>query len=372
MVSKLGNKTTGKLEMVEFRRWFNFLTYINEGQKNVDLISHYFFSKLSKSPEHAYRFIKYFENKICTCKDVHLKQKLANKYLEVISQLCERFGFFEEKQVLDDLCFMITDPKQYQKINKMLKSYRNKSKEHVAKILRRFKNLVNSQGYKCKIIGRYKNIYSVNRKLQKKAHDNVIKLNDIFAFRIILEDNSIKHCFEILDLLHEQFYPIVDLFKDYITIPKINGYQSLHSGLTNVIPNLDLPIEVQIRTRLMDDFAEKGFAAHWFYAKDKKSKQITDKKKKIMDHFSTYLSKNDDTKDMIYFFSYDRDMFRLENGSSALDFAYHIHTDLGDKAKSVIVNGIKQRISYRIQEGDKIEIIKSSQPRKIERLAMHP
>jgi GTP diphosphokinase / guanosine-3',5'-bis(diphosphate) 3'-diphosphatase len=355
-------KTIQKTGAEEFKKWLSFLICIDESERNTELISHYFFNKFSKSPELFYQFVIFFENQLYSCKETNLKKELAGKYLKIISQLCERFGLFGEKLILDDLCFKITDAERYRKIDKILKNYKNQSEKLVNEISRILKNLLKTKGYTCEIKGRYKNIYSVSKKLQKKPQENALKLNDIFAFRIIVNNNSTEQCFEILDLLHEQFYPVVKYFKDYITIPKINGYQSLHTGLANVIPKLDLPVEVQIRTKTMDDFAEKGLASHWIYAKTKESKLITEKEQKLIDHFS-HLSDNDNTEKMIYFISYKGDIFKLEKGASIIDFAYHIHTGIGNKTESAVVNDKPQEVNYKIQECDKIKIITSSENR---------
>jgi len=108
-------------------------------------------------------------------------------------------------------------------------------------------------------------------------------LGDIFAFRIIIQGES-QNCFDILNILHDQFIPLPERYKDYVSIPKINGYQSLHTGLLGVVDDLDIPIEVQIRTQIMDEVAESGIAAHFLYAKDKSSKLIHEKEQKLLDH----------------------------------------------------------------------------------------
>ncbi|MBT4055895.1 bifunctional (p)ppGpp synthetase/guanosine-3',5'-bis(diphosphate) 3'-pyrophosphohydrolase [Candidatus Peregrinibacteria bacterium] len=260
--------------------------------------------------------------------------------------------------MLDDLCFKITDDERYKDVDEMMKVYKNNSKSLVNKVLRVFRVFLKEEGYECEVKGRYKNLYSINKKLRKKMKKSAIKLNDIFAFRIVLESNSVDECFEVLNLFHDRFYPVVDYFKDYVTIPKINGYQSLHTGLIEVVEKLDIPIEVQIRTRAMDDFAEKGFAAHWLYAKGKKSKMVTEKEKKLVEHFSDLSQGDEELKD-VYVFTPKGDLFKLENGSTIVDFAYHLHSDLGHKARSAIVNGGKQDIYYRLMSGDCVEIKKS-------------
>ena len=340
----------------EFNKWLSFLTSFKEGQKNKELALEYFFYKFAKDPSKFYKFIEFFKNKLVTAKNSKLKKHLANQYLKIISQLCERFGLFEEKQSLDDHCFKIVAPKEFTQIDKALEKYKKESKKLIDKISEILEGLLISKKYNFQIKGRYKSIYSIHKKIQKKFRNTALNLKDIFAFRIILEKNSTKQCFEVLNILHDEFSPIVDNFKDYISIPKINGYQSLHTSLTNVISNLDLPIEVQISTQAMHDFAENGVAAHYLYAQEKKSKLLTEKEKMLINYFDTIAGSLSDEK-TIYCFSYQGDIFKLEKGSSAADFAYHIHTNLGNKAKSAIVNGVNKELNYKIDEGDHIKIL---------------
>jgi len=340
----------------EFNKWLSFLAFMNESQKNKELAAEYFFCKFAKKPKDFYEFMKIFEKKLGATKNIKIKKHLANQYLTVLSQLCERFGLFEEKQNLDDQCFKIIDAKQFNQINRTLAKYKKESKKFIDKILKILEKLLTVKKYNFQIKGRYKNLYSIHKKIQKKIKNTILNLKDIFAFRIILEKNSIKQCFEVLNILHDEFNPIVDGFKDYISIPKINGYQSLHTSLTKVIPNLDLPIEVQIRTRAMHNFAENGVAAHYLYAKEKKSKLLTEKERMLISHFNTIAENLNDEK-MIYFFSYHGDIFKLEKGSSVKDFAYQVHTDLGNKAKSAIVNGVNKGLAYEICEGDQVKIL---------------
>lgn len=339
----------------EFKRCFNFLASAKPTSRNRELLANYFFNKSAKSPDVFYDFITYFKDQLSSSRDTSLKKALAGQYLNFLSQICERLGFFEEKQILDDFCFKIINPKKYKEISKIMSDYQKKSKGFITKVTRILKDLLKENGIKCEIKGRYKSLYSTHRKLLKKRKKTALKLKDLFAFRIVLNRNSTEQCFRVLDLLHDNFSPVVDYFKDYITIPKINGYQSLHTGLTEVIPNLDLSIEVQIRTKSMDDFAEKGLAAHWLYAKSKKAKMIAD-------HLSS-LAEEDETKKMVYFCSHKGDVFKMAKGSSIVDFAYRVHPGVGKKAKSALVNGVSQEIYYEIQNCDSVEVIKAPKDR---------
>lgn len=343
-------------QLEEFNKWLCFLASIRDGRKNKELTIDCFFHKFAKKPEKFYEFIKFFEHKLARTKEDNAKQSLAGQYLKILSQLCERFGFFEEKQKLDDLCFKIIEPQEYGNIDKSLAKYKKESKKLIDSISEILGKLLISKKYNFEIQGRYKNIYSIHGKIKKKIRATILNLKDIFAFRVILSSNSTKQCFDVLNIFHDEFSPIIDNFKDYISIPKINGYQSLHTGLANIIPNLDLPIEVQIRTKSMHDFAENGLAAHYVYAEEKKSRLPTEKEKSLINYFAS-LAENKSGDEFVYCLSFQGDLFKLKTGSSVKDFAYQIHTGLGNKAKSAIVNGVPKNLNYEISEGDQIKII---------------
>ncbi len=347
-------------ENVEYQKWLSFLRFVNKNPKNRELISHYFFDHFASSPEKFYEFLHYFKKSLSKIKDLAVKKHLASQYLEVLSPLCKRFNFYEEGNTLENLCFKISDPETYEEINSLLLSYKKTSKAVVKKTIKILNNVLQNRNYFYELKGRYKNIYSISKKLERVHDKHILHLNDIFAFRIILAKNSEKECFDVLNLLHDTFYPLPDLFKDHITVPKINGYQSLHTGLTHVIPQLDLPIEIQIRTKDMHEFAENGLAAHWLYSQNKKSKLLSEKEKNLLKYFSGLSNTTVESKKFIYCFSMDGDVSRVEKDCSIIDFAYQIHTDLGNKAEGAIVNGKRKELSYMIQECDQIQILKSN------------
>jgi len=333
----------------QFSTWFSFLSHVNLEQTNIALLLQYFNSEFLKSPENFFHFVIYFKKELHHCEDPDFKIHLAKRHLYILSQLCERFQFFQEKKELDDICFKITNSIRYEEISTNLAAFKENSKELVEAIISALRLAIETVDCKYKIIGRYKNIYSIHRKIAKKRFTNISKLNDLFAFRIITQGNSVEYCFEILNLLHEKFYPVASRFKDYISIPKINGYQSLHTGLINVLPTVQMPIEVQICTEEMDNFAQVGVAAHWLY----------DKKKQLLADYYTALTHREDEK-KVYFQSFNGDIYKLEKGASLRDFARHIHSALADKVCSGLVNGQTQDISYQIQECDIIKLLKYS------------
>lgn len=339
-----------------FSEWYDVLLFFNDKLTNRELITDYFFEHFVQAPEKFYEFIHFFKKKLLKPRKKTEKIKAAKRYLQIISFLCERFGFCEEKRELDDICFKISDPKNYRKMTKELSAYQKKSEATISSILDILQNVLRQKNYRCFIKGRYKNIYSIYKKMEKKQRRKIQNLVDIFAFRIITEKNSTEQCFEILNLLHDTFYPVANYFDDYISVPKVNGYQSLHTGLTKILPNLDIPVEIQIRTPEMDTFAEKGLAAHWVYGKTKKASVPNEREKKISDYFS-HLSRATEHEKMIYCFSYKGDVMKMKRGSTILDFANRIHTELPKRARAALVNGDKKKIHYQIQDGDQIKLL---------------
>lgn len=338
-----------------FEQWTKFLSITNDKPGNRQILFNYFFDKFASSPQSFYLFLEYFKNNLGDSRHSAGRKNLAKKYLEILSPLCERFNFYEEKNLLDDLCFKTLKPKKYEEIKNIYSRYAEGAKKIIEKVLKTINDTLKGRGYEFELIGRCKNIYSIYKKINKQGVD-VLKVNDIFACRVILENGQPGQCFEVANILHDKFQPVPDLFKDYISIPKINGYQTLHTGLTKVIDELDLPIEVQIRTRAMHNFAENGLAAHWLYAQDKKAQLITEKEKRLLDYFSC-IAHSSKKENLLYCFTCDGDIVELDKKSTVLDFAYKIHSDLGNRISYALVNGEEKPVYYRIKEGDRIEIV---------------
>ena len=158
----------------------------------------------------------------------------------------------------------------------------------------------------------------------------MFSLSDIFAFRIIV-DGGIEKCFEALNILHDSYSPVPRRYKDYISIPKINGYQSIHTGIVGLISDLDLIAEIQIRTTFMHEIAKGGIAAHFLYSEEKKSKMITDKERKLLSHME-HRSESIQRNPYLYCLTPLGDIIRLRRGSTIIDFAEKVHTGLAKKA----------------------------------------
>jgi GTP pyrophosphokinase/guanosine-3',5'-bis(diphosphate) 3'-pyrophosphohydrolase len=353
----MAGTVSARMPSAQCKVWLEFLLTTAPTQKNRELLSDYFFNQFTRSSESLYNFLQFLHAYLRSERSAKLKKHSASQYLSILSPLCERFGLFEEKNVMDTDCFRIVDPKNYRSTETMLSQYKVKSQTVIAGISAALATLLEEHRFHCDLQGRYKNLYSIYGKLQRKSYTHALELRDIFAFRIVLTDNRMEECFEVLNLLHDRFHPVADCFKDYISIPKINGYQSLHTILNNVIPDLDLPIEVQIRTQSMHEFAERGFASHWLYAREKQAPSMTEKEQKLITHFLS-LSENAQREEVLVCFSPKGDLVKLVPGSTVIDFAYHIHTDLGNRALAAKINGKPKNIYYRIHEGDRVQVLR--------------
>lgn len=341
-----------------FRQWFLILILLNEKPENKSFILEYFLKEFSSSKEDFYEFIQLIKKYLKTGSSSEIQKKLAQKYLSILSILCDKLGFFEERSEMEDLSFKITEPQEYEVIKQILKEYKENSQKIIQNIQQTLRRLLIKNGYSIHVSGRYKSLYSIYRKNFKKQKKNILQLNDIFAFRVIVEGDNIDKCFSILNLFHDVFVPVPKYFKDYITIPKINGYKSLHTGLNKIIPRFDLPVEIQIRTFMMDEYAEKGLAAHWLYGQEKKSMIPLKREEALLDSFLLH-NKLEAMRHIqfVFCFSPKGDVFQLKNGATVIDFAQKIHTKILKKVATVKINNEKKNMNYRIKNGDIVELI---------------
>lgn len=338
-----------------FKKWMQFLLLMGEVPRNKNLGIEYFLKEFSVDIKNFVAFLDQLEIYFESSAESAEKVRIAEKYLKVIAPLCERFNLYNERNRLDDLGFSVILPKEHKKVGDRLLEHKLDSENLIPRILENLEVIVEKEGFAGKVLGRYKNIYSVYRKLEKKAYKSVLDLNDIYAFRIILEGNNASDCFDVINKLHDHYIPLPYLFKDYISIPKINGYQSLHTGLSDIVPGRSVPVEIQVRTKCMHDSAEHGIAAHWTYSQEKKSKLLTEKEKKLMDYYdqATY-----DSHPWIYCFSLNGGIIKMKRGLSAIDFASKIHTKLAQKATGAKVNGKNVSLDEKLSDGDFVEILK--------------
>ena len=298
----------------------------------------------------------------------HLKPekqlRIAQETLDIYSPIANRLGLNNIYQQLEDLCFKYIHPLRYKTLHKAIMASRGNRKEVVEKILMEIEEKLKSEKINAEVFGREKNPASIHRKMLDK-HTGFSQIYDIYAFRIIVKDA--KDCYLTLGALHALFKPIPGKIKDYIAIPKANGYQSLH---TTLFGPFGMPIEIQIRTDNMHKLAEAGVAAHWLYkTKDahvtELQQQTNQWLKRLLEiqtdgadslEFLEHL-KVDLFPDEVYVFSPKGKIFVLPKGSSTIDFAYAVHSDVGNSAVAAKINQELVPLRTEVKTGDHVEII---------------
>ncbi len=290
------------------------------------------------------------------------RRRIARETIEIFAPLAERIGMHTLKEELEDLSFSYLNPEARESITNRLSFLRKEGTDVVALIITTLENLLKDAGIKAEITGREKTRYSIWKKMQRK---NVAfeQLSDIMAFRIVVD--NIEECYHALGLIHGQYPTVPGRFKDYISTPKPNGYRSIH---TTVIGPENHRIEIQIRTENMHREAELGVAAHWAYKQgDEKPKDI--KKYRWMRELLDILEQEqkpedflENTKmelfqDQVYVFSPKGDLIELPNGATPIDFAYGIHSDIGNKCVGAKINGRIAPLNTKLANGDQVDII---------------
>ena len=298
-------------------------------------------------------------------KDSVKKKKIALETLEIFAPLAERLGMQEIRAELDDLSFKIIEPELRRSIIQRLKVLRLQDEELLEKTIKKIEELLMKNKVKAKIFGREKKPYSIWKKMKVKSV-NFSQLSDIMAFTILTEE--LENCYQVLGLLHQTYRYVPGRFKDYISTPKANGYQSLH---TTLIGPLNQRIEIQIRTFKMNDLANLGVAAHWIYKdkvefKDGKQfkgiSQILD----ILDQSREPEEFLEHTKlqmysDQVFVFTPNGDLISLPKGAMPLDFAFAVHSDIGLSCEGVKINNSIKPLYTKLKNGDQVEIITGSE-----------
>ena len=303
------------------------------------------------------------------------KQKeKARETMDIYAPIAQRLGISKIKIELDDLSLRYLKPDAYYDLARSIASKKSEREAFVRSIVDEVSKHMEDGGIKAEVTGRVKHFFSIYRKMvnQDKTLDQIY---DLFAVRIIVD--TVKDCYAALGLIHEMYTPIPGRFKDYIAMPKPNMYQSLH---TTLIGPTGVPFEIQIRTFEMHKTAEYGIAAHWKYKEDPNGKnietneeakltwlrQILEWQRDMSDNreFMSMLKNDLDLfSESVYCFTPAGDVKNLPNGSTPIDFAYSIHSAVGNKMVGARVNGKLVTIDYRIQNGDRIEIITSQNSR---------
>jgi guanosine-3',5'-bis(diphosphate) 3'-pyrophosphohydrolase len=304
------------------------------------------------------------------------RERIALETMEVFVPIANRLGIGDIKGRLEDLAFKFLDPENYEYTLKISREQQEKRKKNIQKMITELKQELARESTKVlEIYGRTKRIYSLFQKLKRHSMD-INKVYDLAGIRIIVPE--IVNCYETLGIVHKKYRPLVGRIKDYISLPKPNGYQSIH---TTIFGPEGKFMEIQIRTKKMDEEAEYGIAAHWFYNENRRRltdyffrrKTETVKKEltwvKQLREWQDELGKNDGEfmeslkidffKNHIFAFTPLGDIINLPEESTPIDFAYQVHSEIGNRAMGAKANSRMVPLDYHIQNGDVVEIVTS-------------
>tara|TARA_Y100001970_G_scaffold253373_1_gene328082 strand:+ start:3984 stop:5729 length:1746 start_codon:yes stop_codon:yes gene_type:complete len=297
--------------------------------------------------------------------NIDKKERIAKETMEIYAPLADRMGMNRIRDELEDLSFGVLNTKAKKMIKDRLDDIKEKNLLSFKNLSEDFKNILNKNNLKCKIFGREKTPFSIWRKIQRKR-TSLEQITDIMGFRIIMD--NIEDCYKALGIFHSNYNCIPGRFKDYISSPKINNYQSIHTAIIG--PN-KRPIEIQLRTMNMHEFAQRGIASHWQYKSSEKVNSLTWKEYDWLADLVEILDKNENPEDFyeytklqmfqdnVFCFTPKGSVIKLPKDATPIDFAYAVHTQVGDTAIGCEINGKDSPIQSLLRNGDVVKIITS-------------
>ena len=302
------------------------------------------------------------------------RERISRETMDIYAPLARRIGVDRICSELEDLSFKFLNPSAFESINKRLDEWRADQKSAISQMSVALRDLMDKEGLQARIYGREKRAYAIWRKLQRQGI-GFEDVADIYAFRLLVDKP--ETCYRILGILHTEYRCVAARFRDFISVPKPNGYQSLH---TTILGPENRRLEIQIRTERMEDVAERGVAAHWAYkdesyAYDPEKAQASggDPLKRIRplvemmeqsgdaDEFLEH-AKLEMFADQVFTFTPKGDLISLPRGATPIDFAYAVHTDVGDTCIGALINNREKPLRTRLQNGDVVKIIRGGEP----------
>ncbi len=296
------------------------------------------------------------------------RQRIARETLDIYAPIAHRLGLNQTYRELQELCFEMLHPWRHAALAKAVKRARGHRRDIVDRVQHDVEKAFGAQKLKVQVSGREKTIYSIYTKMREK-HAGFAQVSDIFGFRVVVP--TLNECYLALGVLHQLYKPVPGRFKDYIAIPKANGYQSLH---TTLVSPLGTAVEFQMRTEAMHAVAEKGIAAHWIYKVGDKGNAAADAQRMSTIWLQSLLDIQDETRDAaeflehvkidlhpdaVYVFTPRSKILALPRGATPVDFAYAIHSDVGQHTVAAKVNGEAVALRTELRSGDVVEIITS-------------
>ena len=352
-ISVFENKAITDQNKKKFSKAENFRKLIIATSKDIRVLLVKLADRL-----HNMRTIKYV-------KDDNKKIRKAQETMEIYAPLADRMGMNRIRDELEDLSFEVLNNEARSLIKNRLDEIKHNNLINFKTLSEEFKNVLNNHDIKVKIFGREKTPFSIWRKIQKKR-TSLEQITDIIGFRVIV--NNISDCYKALGAFHSTWNCIPGRFKDYISSPKINKYQSLHTAIIG--PN-KRPIEIQLRTMQMHEFAQRGIASHWKYKSNEKFNSLTWKEYDWLKDLVDIIERNENPEhyfeytklqmfqENVFCFTPKGSVIKLPKNATPIDFAYAVHTQVGDTAIGCEINGKESPLQSELRNGDVIKIITS-------------